>query len=409
MYSTRNRDRLSTLPEHLLLLIISKLSFKEDVKTSVLAKPWTHLHYGTTNVTFVESELVKHSVSRSEKSVGDARVTFVRFMVNWVSRFFGDVIESFHLCLSKPAEFETEAKHLIKFAVSKQVQNLVLDFSYLSCTASNQARPAILFQMPECVYNQVTVESLELFSCGFDPSRFPKPSSFKSLCFGWIELGKITTLLSNSPLLKILSIHNFWSVGLITGDNYLLRELKFENFDFAPEYTWIDLPNIQIFKYSGSFRYFQFLRVNRMMEEAYLDFGTETDDEIGTFICDLLYDLLSARKLTVCPFLIKAIKDSDDPVRLKAPMETRHLVIKTNLVPVEFVGIRLMINSCPELETLTFLMLPPVSVARTNPGFDPKSKMIKVVEVRNFTGGTYELVMLKNLIRSCRVLERVDL
>ncbi|KAG2322962.1 hypothetical protein Bca52824_016175 [Brassica carinata] len=399
MDSKRDRHRLSTLPEHLLFLIISKLPFKEAVKTS--------------------SEFVNRSVSSSAKSIRDARVAFIRFMVNWVSRFSGEVIESFHLCLSKPTGFETEAKHLIEFAISKQVQNLVLDLSNLSCTASNQARPAVLFQLLECVYNQVTVESLKLFACGFDPSRIPKPSSFKSLCFGWIKLGKITTLLSSSPLLERLSILKCWSVGLITRDR--LRELKFENCDFAKDYTWIDLPNIQIFKYSGSFHYFQFLRVQRRMEEAYLDFGRETDDEIGTLICDLLYDLLSARKLMVCPFIIKAIKDIDYLVHLKAPMKTRHLVIKTNLVPVEFEGIRLMINSYPELETLTFHMLPPVSVARTSHWFTADTywnfpichkclkKTLKVVEVRNFTGGTYESVMLRYLFGSYRVLERVDL
>ncbi|KAF8080907.1 hypothetical protein N665_0915s0007 [Sinapis alba] len=423
MDSRRNRDMLSSLPEHLLVLIISKLPFKEAVKTSVLDKPWKHLHHGTTNVSFKESEFVKRSVSSSEESIKEARVAFVRFMVNWVSRFSADVIESFHLCISTPAGFETEIKQLIEFAVSKKVKNLVVDFSDLSCVASNQARPAVLFQLPECVYNHATVESLKLFACGFDPSRFVKQCSFKSLCFGWIELGKIMTLLSKSPLLECLSFHNCWNVGLesITGDNYRLRELIFENCDFSTEYTLLDLPNIQIFKYSGTFHYFQFLRVNRRMEEAYLDYGTETNDEIGTILCDLLYDLLSAKKLTVCSFLLKAVKDSDDPVRLKAPMETRHLVIKTNLVPREFVGIRLMINSCPELETLTFQMLPHAPVLRTNGGFNPQSywaypisheclkKTLKVVEVRNFTRGTYELNVLRYLVRSSRVLERVDL
>ncbi|KAJ4905202.1 F-box protein [Raphanus sativus] len=423
MDSRRNQNRLSNLPEHLLVLIISNLPFKEAVKTSVLAKPWKHLHHGTTNVSFKESDFVKRSVSSSEESLREARVAFVRFVVNWVSRFPGDVIESFELCLSKPAGFEAEIKHLIEFAVSKNVKNLVLDFSDLTCVASNQARPAVMFQLPECVYNQANVESLKLFACGFNPSRFANRCSFKSLCFGWIELGKIMILLSKSPLLESLTIQNCWNVGLesITGDNNRLRELVFENCDFATEYTMLELPNIQVFKYTGTFHYFQFLTVNRRMEEAYLDYGTETDDEMGQLLCDLLYDLLSARKLTVCPFLVKAIKDSDDPVRLKAPMETRHLVIKTNLVPDEFVGIRLMINSCPELETLTFQMLPPVSVARTSPGFNPKSywtypishkclkKTLKVVELRSFTGGTYELVMLKYLIRTGCVLERVDL
>ncbi|CAH8323619.1 unnamed protein product [Eruca vesicaria subsp. sativa] len=381
----------------------------------------------STSVSFKESEFVKYSVSSSEESIRDARVSFVRFMVNWATNFQGNAVQSFELCLSKPFEFETEIKHLVEFAVSKQVKNLVLDFSDLSCTASNEARPAVVFQLPECVESLATIESLKLFACGFDPSRFAKPSSFKSLSFGYIQLGNtIMTVLSKSPLLECLIIRNCWNVGLesITEDNSLLRELSIENCDFATSYTLLDLPNIEIFKYCGSFHYFQFLRVNRRMEEAYLDYGTETDgDENGTPLCDLLYDLLSAKKLTVCPFLIKAIKDSDDPVKLKAPMETRHLVIKTSLVPDEFVGIRLMLNSSPELETLTFQMVPPLVPAapRTNLGFNPKSywaypinhkclkKTLKVVEVRNFSGGGYELVMVRFLMRSGRVLERVDL
>ncbi|CAF2264196.1 BnaA04g27260D [Brassica napus] len=423
MDSRRNRDRLSTLPEHLLVPIISNLPFEEAVRTSVLSKPWKHLYHGTTNVSFKESEFVKRTVSSSEESLDEARAAFVRYVVNWTSTFSGDVIESFELRLSKPFGFEAEIKHLIEFAVSKQVKTLVLDFSELSCDASNQVRPLILFQLPECFYNQTTVESLKLFACGFDPSRLANPCAFKSVCFGYTELGRIMTLLSKSPLLESLTVRNCWNVNLesITGDQNRLRELVFENCVFATEYTLLDLPNIKVFKYIGSFHYFQFLAVNRRMEEAYLAYGAETGDEIGQFFCDVLYDLLSARKLTVCPFLIKAIKDSDDPVRLKAPMETRHLVINTGLVPDEFVGIRLMINSCPELEILTLQMFPSVPVARYTPGFNPMSywayqishkclkKTLKVVQVRNFTGSMYELILLRYLIRSARVLERVDL
>ena len=37
-------------------------------------------------------------------------------------------------------------------------------------------------------------------------------------------------------------------------------------------------------------------------------------------------------------------------------MEARHLVMKTNLHANEFVGIKIFLNSCPELESLTFHM-----------------------------------------------------
>lgn len=48
------------------------------------------------------------------------------------------------------------------------------------------------------------------------------------------------------------------------------------------------------------------------------------------------------------------IQDCDDPMKLHDPMKTRHLVIKTHMYPHEFGGITIFLNSCPELESLTF-------------------------------------------------------
>lgn len=422
MDSRSNQDRLSNLSDILLILIISNLPFKEAVNTSVLAKRWKNLYRETTNVSFQESKFVKCSVSDDEETKTEA-VSFVDYMVDWVSGFSGQVIERFELCLSKPVGFETEINSLVGFAITKKVKDLVLDFSDPSWINSNQAS---VFQSPECVYNHLaTLVSLKLFACGFNPSRVAKFGSMKRLCFGWINLGKIESLILKSPLLESLTIQNCVNVGLemITRDNDRLIELIFENCDFAAEYSTLDLTNIQIFKYSGKVHYFQFMEVNKNMKEAYLDFGaaTEYNDATGTHLSGLLYDLKSAKKLTVCPFLTQLIKDSDDPVLLQAPMETRQLVIKTNMQPNEFVGIRLMINSCPDLETLTFVMVPPRPDTTTALGFDPDKywtlkithkclkSTLKVVEVRSFSGGLRECQVLQYLIRYGRVLERVDL
>ena len=45
------------------------------------------------------------------------------------------------------------------------------------------------------------------------------------------------------------------------------------------------------------------------------------------------------------------------------PMETKHLVLKTELHPREFNGIRLLLTNCPNLETLTIDLLPPSPIA----------------------------------------------
>ncbi|KAL1221322.1 F-box protein [Cardamine amara subsp. amara] len=426
MDSRRNPDKLSNLPNFLLLLIISSLPINEAVKTSVLSKRWKNLYreISMANIVFKESEFMKCYVSDDEDTKRVNKVSFVCFMHGWVSRLSGEVIESFEIYLSKPVGFVNDIKSLIEFAVSKQVKNLVLDFSDPSWITHNEAASEEnVVQLPDSVYNLTNLNTLKLFFCKFDPSRLTNPGSLKILSFRWIQLKRIMSLISKTPFLEILSIQNCWNVNLesITGNR--LSELVLENCDFSVEYSTLDLPNILIFKYFGKVRYFQFLRVNRIMKEAILDFGAETeyDEETGTQLCGLLYELLSARTLTVCPFLVQLIQDGEDPVKLQAPMETRHLVIKTNLLPNEFIGIRLMINSCPDLETLTFQMVAPRLVPMTASRIDPKTYWrfeinhkclkgtLKVVELRNFTGGLNELNVLEFLIRCGRVLERVDL
>ncbi|XP_010431599.1 PREDICTED: F-box protein At3g62230-like [Camelina sativa] len=424
MDSRTNQDKISSLPDFILVLIISTLPLNQAVKTSLLSKRWRNLYRKsiTNDIVFKESDFTTCYASDDEETKKVTRVSFICFMLGSVLRLSAQAIESFDLYISKPMGFEIHINSLMEFAVSKQIKNLVLDFSDPSWTTNDEAS---VVQLPECVYNLINLESLKLFACGFDPSRLTNPGSLKVLSFGWIQLKGIMSLISTSPMLESLSIQNCWDIGLemITGYNNRLRELVFENCDFSVPYSTLELPNILIFKYSGKVHYFEFLSVNRIMTEAYLDFGAETeyDDGTGTQLCGLLYDLLSARTLTVCPFLIQLIQDGEDPVRLRQPMETRHLVMKTNLLPNEFVGIRLMINGWPDLETLTFQMVAPRPVPVSTSAIAPDTywkfnlnhrclkKTLKVVELKNFTGGSYELHVLEFLIRFGRVLERVDL
>jgi len=51
---------------------------------------------------------------------------------------------------------------------------------------------------------------------------------------------------------------------------------------------------------------------------------------------------------------MKVLQDCDDPMALHDSMKTRHLVMKTNMHANDFVGISIFLNSCPELESLTF-------------------------------------------------------
>lgn len=425
MDSSSNLDRISMLSDYLLVLIISYLPFKDALKTSLLSKRWRNINRETRNISFKEAEIVQTYPNVLDEHA--KRAMFVQYSIDWVSNFTGGVIETFELSMPNPVGYETEMQFLIEFAANKKVKNLVLDFSDQFWVDRDEvaSEEDSMIQMPESVYDLTTLVTLKLLACRFDSSKLAEAGSVESLYFGWMPLATITSLLSKTPLLQMLRIKNCWNVGLeaITGFNNRLIKLVFKNSRFIVPYSTLDLPSLLIFKFAGKVHHLEFKKVNRGLEEVDFDYGRETEyhDGLGTQICDFLCNLASTTTLTVCPFLIQVIQHSADPGRLKAEMQTKRLVLKTNLEPFEFVGIRFMINSCPHLETLTFQLVVTMPVDRIAPQFDPVTywnllishtcleETLKNVEMWNFCGGQYELLILKYIIGVGRVLERVDL
>ncbi|KAL9295832.1 F-box protein [Arabidopsis thaliana] len=418
-------DIISTLSDFLLVLIISNLSFKEALSTSRLSTRWRHICRETRNISFREDEIVTFaddSVARYYQ-----RAALVAYMVGWVNNFTGGVVESFELRLSNSYAFEEGVTTLIEFAVSKNVKHLFLDLSEPRWVTNNDAaqlEPGLI-KLPESFYKITSLVTLKLFGCRFEPSRLAKPGLVKTMFFRWIRLEMLSALIAKTPLLEILNIKNCWEIGLdaITGYNDRLMKLVFKYCSFSAQQTTLDVPNIQIFKYFGKVYRFEFASANKLMEEVYLDYREESRYNVsaGAIISGFLYSMLSAKTFTICPYVLQLIQECEDPVRLKAPMETRQLVLKTNFEPNEFVGIRFMLNSSPYLETLSFQMVGPRPIEEMVPQIDPEAywgqntsheclkKTLKKVEVWSFYGGTHELRVLEYLIRYGRMLERVDL
>lgn len=192
--STPDLTSISSLPDNLLIMIIINLAFKDALKTSAISKRWKNLCREITNITSKESEFVSLSDPNDEDI---KRTAFIHYVVDWVSKFRGQVIETFELYLSKPVGIET-LNYLVEFFVSKKVKNLILDFSDRSWIYSDDAKAeeASLIPLPECFYSLTSLESLNLSFCGFDASRLVHARSIKSLCFRWMPLINLTSLIS---------------------------------------------------------------------------------------------------------------------------------------------------------------------------------------------------------------------
>ncbi|CAG7903852.1 unnamed protein product [Brassica rapa] len=435
MDSSDQADRISNLPDVLLVLIISCLSFKECVQTCALSKRWRSVYLETRNVSFKETDFLSPSVDANPIRNALGRIVFVDYVCCWVARIHDHPIDTFEISVSYPKTYLDLIESLIAFAVRKKVKNLVLDFSNQAWRNFHDVNNQdLVVEIPQSVYDLTSLESLKVAACmDFDPAKLSNLGKLKSVSFGWMELKNPEPLLKTSRI-ESLSMNECWGLDfeLVSGD---MREVAIKNCDFFLNCTF-DLPRVDILKYSGDILRFEFDKMNTIISEVEFDFrvldnnkdeSNDPNTAEGGMLCHLLNNLLdnggrSATTLTVCPFLLKMIPRSHP--HLLHPMETKHLVLKTELHPREFNGIRLLLMNCPNLETLTIDLLPPspIAMASSYAGIDPQTywmqnisyecqrETLKAVIMKNFIGGAKELHIVKFFIRSgCERLERVEL
>ncbi|XP_074320406.1 F-box/LRR-repeat protein At1g55660-like [Silene latifolia] len=128
------QDKISQLPDDILLSIVSILDFKTVVRTSILAKRWKYLWTWLCDLDFHPKNLfpANHDFFKRSRSIGDdGKKKFQQGYMNWINQ----VIHSHRApCITKFSLFfpevwskdMSEIEKWIRFAVSKQVEELDL-------------------------------------------------------------------------------------------------------------------------------------------------------------------------------------------------------------------------------------------------------------------------------------------
>ncbi|KAG5255156.1 F-box protein [Salix suchowensis] len=387
----RNTDMFSNLPSSLLVIIASFLSFKEAARTCILSKQWLDIWREAANIDFDENFFVK--LDESEENQKVQREVFINFARQFIENHSQQVIETLGLRCSKPGSFTVDMQNIVMFATSRNVRGLSLDFSDPAWREDEIMNHEAGFELPSHVYEHgQALESLKLFSCRFDASKFTNFSAITSLSLGWINIniGSIVVILESCPLLESLRLKK---PGL------RLQNLVLDKCDFRDEWLFIEGPKFQFFKYSGKVGQFH-LENQREMVEAELDFGMQSEFE----------ELI--------------IPSGDEPLGLQAPLNVRNLILKTALHSNEYWGIKFMLRSCPRLEMLTIDIGP----ARIFPDYEPPypfdpekfwsrnfqvelsvTTTLRVVNVKGFKGTRNELYVLRYLLHFGRAMEELNL
>ncbi|KAK6116438.1 hypothetical protein DH2020_049900 [Rehmannia glutinosa] len=134
-------DRISQLPDDILLFILSLLPFKEAIATSILSRRWRYLWTFIRRLDFDGTELLLkvESTKEDHKIVLDnERRNYVRWVDHVIASHKGSAIEEFRVFFNLDKAYEKSIDGWLRFALSRKVQKLELNLTEAAFTRSRK-------------------------------------------------------------------------------------------------------------------------------------------------------------------------------------------------------------------------------------------------------------------------------
>ncbi|XP_021758566.1 putative F-box/LRR-repeat protein At1g56400 [Chenopodium quinoa] len=434
-------NRLSLLPETILITIVSLLPIKDAVRTSILEKQWRYLWRSIPHVEINErlfaTPLTGFDQQHSNIKLKGQNHKFIRefhfleFGLKWLlhEKF---PIPSFSLTFSNPQNWEDKIEKLIRLALKRNTKSLELDFSCLSWEEKLPLADSTLekFDLPNFVYYYTHLESLKLVSCRFMDDKFTTIGrTLKSVTLAWVSIEDVSTLrrlLLSCPKIEYLSLSKCFDETDYVIESNTLETLVIDKCVDLLSLT-IVATNLINFKYCGEVVQFGII-VSDKLQTADLDFGFVGMfvEEHGEQIVRLLDCLSPARSLIVSSYVMQVLPLVDvNPARNHA----RNLTIKTALHELEFEGISILLDSSPLVEEVGFEhgehiifeedmayygYYAPTSPLTYWDRLIPSARgcvpnKLKVVEIIGFQGKPNEFNLLSNFVKYGRALKKLVL
>ena len=237
------------MPDDIVCSVISRLSTREAVRTSVLSKAWKELWRRSLKKLDFDAKFMRSRKTRD----------FVRQVNQILACHHGNEIESFRVSRYLPKKYGAIVDDWIRFAVEKKVQKLDLNLSVKS-PFSYAFRKAFPFQIFREDKGGATLKHLSLSSCLF---RFPSGTitglrSLKSLTLKHSRVSHtdVLRILTNCSLLEWLSIARcYCGTGLkFANESCSDLRLKHLNISCCERLEEVDIreaKNLLSFEYKG--------------------------------------------------------------------------------------------------------------------------------------------------------------
>ncbi|KAL2225928.1 putative F-box/LRR-repeat protein At5g02930 [Sesamum indicum] len=200
-------DRLSALPDSLLVRILSFLDMKEAAMTDILSKRWQFLWTGLPKLKFYEGS------SRTEK---------ISKFVAWVHRTLvicsGHHLEAFEIDFGYDKCFASDVNVWVDFTLKNKVKDVAL--------LLNSRKD--LYLLPQMMYSNSSLTRLSVEGCIISPKRTVEWGSLTTLYLDKVVLNEhvIEKIFSGCPALYELELMACTGLYYLKIDYQSLRKLK---------------------------------------------------------------------------------------------------------------------------------------------------------------------------------------
>ncbi|GFP79974.1 putative F-box/LRR-repeat protein at5g02930 [Phtheirospermum japonicum] len=204
-------DRLSALPDCLLIHILSYLGVKRAAITSVLSRRWQSLWAELPKLDFRES--------CTEKTCN---------LLSWVHRTLvlrtGNYLDELHISMSYDDCFASDVNTWVEFAVRNKVKQLHMEL---------HARTGVFYTLPQVIYSCSSMTRLWLQRCIVAPEKSISWKHLTELEIQDVELHEhvIQKILSGGPVLSRLYLSGCWGFEHLDIDSQSLHYLTIEDRD----------------------------------------------------------------------------------------------------------------------------------------------------------------------------------
>ncbi|CAI0395801.1 unnamed protein product [Linum tenue] len=392
-------DRISELPEGILVSILSLLTFKEAAQTSLLSSRWVNLwKLAVTELDF-DAPKVMELLKFKRCLIPEKRIEFKK----WVSRVVQQLndlspgskqqLTQFRVSftLSNQCNSDGDIDGWLKFAISKRVESLDLSLvNYVQIRKSDNKN----YLFPEDCFNHIKT-----------PAGLSDIKSLRSLCLSFVDIKSETLehFIANCPYLEELAVKMSWllvklRVAAATGSSLKLKRLEVRRCRHLKSLEIDNVPCLTHFAYQG----------RQESVELHLEKCISLVDVNIDFDCcrpGLVFHSISHKAAQLATLTLRM---EGDCLWFLNVAEFTHLELLTveivnGSIDETIIGLATLIHACPRLQTLRVLTSTYSAIK------DSSARVLKpsVVRVGHESIKAVEIIGFKGYPVDCEFMEYV--